>query len=89
MTSPFEAAAVEARKQIAEHVEGLKNHPSMREVIRLHEGLNALETLMQQPKTSLGDLLGLGDLSIGGSPLSRVRFDDFVGLGGIDAARGI
>ena len=87
MSSPFEAAAAEARKQIAEHVQALKEHPSMLELIRLHAGLNAIENLMQQSQTSLGELLGLGDLGGGGSPLARVKFDDFVGMKDLDAAK--
>lgn len=86
MPSPFESAAAEARRQIDEHVERLKAHPSMGELIRLHAGLNAIESLMQQPLTSLGELLGLGDLG-GGSPLSRVKFDDFVGMKDLDAGK--
>jgi hypothetical protein len=88
MSSPFEAAAAEVRRQIQEHVDALKAHPSMREILRLHPGLNAIEQLMQQEPTSLGSLLGLGDLTPGGgSPLSRVRFDDFVGLPPLEAAK--
>jgi hypothetical protein len=88
MSSPFEAAAAEARRQIQEHVDALKEHPSMREILRLHPGLNAIEQLMQQEPTSLGSLLGLSDLAPGGSsPLSRVRFDDFVGLPPLEAAK--
>ena len=87
MTSPFEAAAAEARRQIAEHAAVLKEHQSMRELVRLHAGLNAIEDLMQQPRTMLGELLGLGDLGGGASPLSRVRFDDFVGMKDLDAAK--
>lgn len=88
MSSPFETAAAEARRIAAEHAATLKNHPSMGELIRVHTGLNALEDLMQQPRTSLGDLLGLGDLTAGGgSQLSRVKFDDFVGMPALDAAK--
>ena len=43
----------------------------MIELIRLHAGLNAIEDLMQQPRTGLGELLGLGELG-GASPLGVV-----------------
>jgi len=60
----------------------------MSELIRLHAGLNAIEDLMQTPRTLLSNLLGLGDLiGNGSSPLSRVKFDDFVGLRDLDAAK--
>jgi hypothetical protein len=88
MSSPFETAAAEARRLIAEHVETVKQYQPFREVIRLHAGLNAIEDLMQQDRTSLGDLFGLGDIaSTGSTPLTRVKFDDFVGLQTLDAAK--
>jgi hypothetical protein len=86
MSSPFESAAAEARKLIAEQTAILRSHPAMIELVRLHAGLNAIEDLMQQPRTALGELLNLGDLG-GASPLSRVRFDDFVGMKDLEAAK--
>lgn len=85
-SSPFDIAIAEVRRQIAEHVATLKEHPSMKAVVQLHTGLNTLEGLQQQPLTSLGDVLGLGDLG-SVSPLSRVKFDDFVGLPALEAAK--
>jgi len=88
MSSPFETAATEARRLIAEHVAAVKEYQPFKEVLRLHAGLNGIEDLMQQERTSLGDLFGLGELTAGGgSPLARVKFDDFVGLGALDAAK--
>lgn len=86
MASPFEAAAIEARRLIAEHAETIKASEVMKELIRLHAGLNAIEGLMQQPLTALGELLGLDDMG-SGSPLARVKFDDFAGLKDLDAAK--
>ena len=88
MSSPFETAAAEARRLAAEHAATLKEHPAMKELLRVHAGLNAIEDLMQQERTSLGDLLGLGDLaSGGGSQLSRVKFDEFVATPALEAAK--
>src|SRR5438477_1300659 len=87
MTTPFDAAAQEARRMIAEHAAVIKEHPSMREILRLQPGLNAIEEMMGQPRTSLGDLLGIADIVSGGSPLSRVRFDDFIGVPALEAAK--
>lgn len=60
----------------------------MTALLRNLTGLNAIEDLMQVPRTSLGDLLGLGDLVAGGgSQLSRVKFDEFVAMPALEAAK--
>lgn len=88
MTSPFETAAAEARRLAVEFADELKQHPAMAGLLRNHAGLNAIEDLMQAPRTSLGDLLGLGDLVAGGgSQLSRVKFDEFVATPPLEAAK--
>lgn len=91
MSSPFETAAEEARRLIVEYVAQVKDYQPFKEVLRLHAGLNGIEDLMQQPRTSLGDVFGLGELTAnaGGNatPITRVRFDEFVGFGALDAAK--
>jgi hypothetical protein len=88
MSSPFETAATEARRLAEEFAAELKQHPAMSGLIRNHAGLNAIEDLMQVQRTSLGELLGLGDLAAtGGSQLSRVKFDEFVAVPALEAAK--
>jgi len=84
----FQAAADEIRRQIDEKVALIKADPVMNEVLKLHEVLNGLEKLMDQPRTSLGDLLGFATEEASRLPgPPSVRFDEFFGLAALEAAK--
>src|SRR5689334_15059796 len=89
MADPIRAAVEELRRRIDENVAQLKSHPALAEIGRLKESLNSLETLLGEPKTSLGTLLTFGIGSEGDEPeLARfIRFDEFVGIGALDASK--
>jgi hypothetical protein len=78
-------AVEELRSKIDERVATLKSDPLMREIIDLQTALNALEKLLNEPPTSLGQLMNLGAAPDDTAPL--VRFDEFVGLEPLDAAK--
>lgn len=99
MASAIEAAVEEIRSQVAGHVEALKSHEAMGSLLKAMPALNSLEDMLGQPRTSIAALFGGMDIgasgdggagsrqSTTGSAVSRVRFDEFYGVGMLDAAK--
>lgn len=85
MNEAYRNALDQARQDLAAKVAEIKSTPLMLEVLELHQMLNGLESLLKEPKTSLGSLFNLTPED--GEATIRVRFDEFVGLTSLDAAK--
>jgi hypothetical protein len=87
MSNEIINAAESLRRQAAEKVEAIKGDPRMTEVLQVLAALNALETLLQQPKTTMSALFAL---EIGESaPVTGSAFllDEFVNVTPLEAAK--
>jgi len=88
--SDMKDAVAAVRRETEEKVAALKATAEMKELINLHQSLNALEDYLKEPKTTLAELFGLGQEA----PTTKseqmapsVRFDEFFGMGSLDAAK--
>ena len=86
MNEAYRNALEQARRDLAAKISEVKSSPLMAEILELHQTLNGLESLLKETKTSLGSLFNLTDEVEGGTAV-RVRFDEFVGLSPLDAAK--
>ncbi|MBV8518154.1 MAG: hypothetical protein JO197_12200 [Acidobacteria bacterium] len=88
MSDAILAAAEELKRKIDEKVMAMKADPSMAEVLRLQQGLNALEEIVGQPKSTLAQLFGLdAPTADSGASGYSIRPDEYYGLDGLDAAK--
>jgi hypothetical protein len=94
MTETYRAAAEAMRGELKAKVEAILGDARMADVLKLHQALNGIEDLMGETRTPLGayfSIEGIGTGGPGGGPgwSSRpsVRFDEFVGLGALEAAK--
>lgn len=87
MNEAYRNALVQARNDLAVKVEEVKVSSIMTEILELHQTLNGLESLLKEPKTSLGSLFNLTPGEGETSNRARVRFDEFAGLSALDAAK--
>ena len=85
MNEAYKNALDQAHKDLADKVAEIKSSPLMAEILEIHQMLNGLESLLKEPKTSLGSLFNL--TSEGEEMSIRVRFDDFVGLSPLEAGK--
>jgi hypothetical protein len=89
MSQEIQNAADALRRQAAEKVEGIKGDPRLAEVIQVLTALNALEVLLQQPKTTLAALFA-PETGGGAGPVmmtASVAVDEFVNLSPLEAAK--
>lgn len=56
MTETLRNAQAEIREQLVNAIEVLKEYDRMQEIIKLHQGLNTLEELTGDPRTSLSEI---------------------------------
>jgi len=82
MSDPIRSAASELRRMIQDKVEVIQAMREMAEIRKWHQSLIALEDIIEEPHTSLADVFGFNKEE--GSP---VKFDEFVGLSTLDAAK--
>jgi len=89
MSDTLLAAADEIRTKIGEKVAVLKADPTLAEILRLQQGLNALEELTGGAKTTLAQLFGFDTSGVVETPVaqSSIRPDEFYGLDPLDAAK--
>ena len=85
MNEAYRNALAQARNDLAAKVEEVKSSSLMTEILELHQTLNGLESLLKEPKTSLGSIFNLTKEE--GETSTRVRFDEFYGLSALDAAK--
>jgi len=88
MSNEILSATEALRRQAAEKVEAIKGDPRMTEVIQVLTALNALETLLQQPKTTMSALftLEVGE-SAPSATAATFMLDEFVNVSPLDAAK--
>lgn len=89
MSDAILTAVDELKRKISEKVEALKADPTMAEVFRLQQGLNALEEIVGHPKSTLPQLFGL-DAPAGESAQASavaIRPDEYYGLDPLEAAK--
>lgn len=69
--------------------EQIKSDPKIAEAVKLLSGLNALEDVNGQPRTTLADILNLGAVgsTIGGRVPLATRPDEYYGLEPLEAAK--
>ena len=87
----FASAIEELKKDLLETASEIKNDPRLAQMLKTLKALNGLEELDGAPKTSLSEVLDL-DVEPQSEIKSKavqpqVRFDEFVGLRAIDAAK--
>jgi len=88
MSDAILAAAEELRRKIDEKVGVIKADPNMAEVLRLQQGLNALEEIVGQPKSTLAQLFGLdAPTAEASTSVYSIRPDEYYGLDPLDAAK--
>lgn len=82
MENPIRTSIATLRQEIDLKVEKIKADPTMAEILRLHNALNTLEDLIQEPHTNLAVIFGM-DKSAG----VHIRADEFYGLQPHEAAK--
>ena len=87
----FESAIEELKKDLLGAASEIKEDPRVTQMIKTLKALNGLEELDGVPKTALLEVLGF-DVDLQSEVISKpteppVRFDEFVGLRTIDAAK--
>lgn len=85
MNEAYRDALGQARQDLGLKVSEVKSSPLMAEILELHQMLNGLESVLKEPKTSLGALFNLTPEK--GTETVQVRFDEFVGLPSLDASK--
>lgn len=85
MNEAYRNALEQAKADLRGKIEEIKSSPLMSEILELHQALNTLESLLRESKTSLGELFNL--TSEEKSSAVKVRFDEFVGLTALEAAK--
>ena len=87
----FESAIEELKKDLLEKASEIKNDPRLAQLLKTLKTLNGLEELDGKSATSLSEVLDLDVESQSESKATavqpQVRFDEFVGLRNIDAAK--
>src|SRR5437879_3252887 len=88
MSAEIQNAADVLRSKAAEKVEEIKGDPRMVEAFQFIAGLNALEVILQQPKTTISSLFafdaGEADAT---SSTATVAIDEFVNVAPLEAAK--
>jgi hypothetical protein len=89
MSNEIESAADAIRRTLSEKVSAVKNDPVIVEVIKNLTALNALESLLGLPKTTLSGLFDLGgELSTTATTASvAIAPDEFVHIAPLEAAK--
>lgn len=85
MNEAYRNALDQAKSDLRGKIDEIKSSPLMSEILELHQALNTLEGLLKESRTSLGELFNLAPE--GNSSTVKVRFDEFVGLTALDAAK--
>jgi hypothetical protein len=85
MSAEIQNAADVLRSKASEKVEEMKGDPRMVEVIQFIAALNALEVVLQQPKTTLAALFGFSDEESKVS--AAIGLDEFVNISPLVAAK--
>jgi hypothetical protein len=83
MTDPIRAAAVELRRRIQDKVEVLRATTEMAEIRKLYQSLTTLEDVLGEPHTALVEIFGF----TADEKSAVVRFDEFIGLTALVAAK--
>jgi len=83
MDDTLRAAAQALRNELDARAAFIKDLPVMTQVLKLHSALNALEALMEEPRTTLAQLFGMENAE---AP-APIRSDEFYGLAPLDAAK--
>jgi hypothetical protein len=81
----YRNALDQAKADLRDKIDEIKSSPLMSEILELHQALNTLESLLKEPKTSLGELFNLAPEGHGSN--IKVRFDEFVGLTSLESAK--
>lgn len=88
MSNNLSAAMDLIRQDLNVISEQIKADPKITEAVKLLSGLNALEDVDGQPRTTLADILNLGSGSTAGMRSSGVtRPDEYYGLEPLEAAK--
>ena len=86
MASGYDSAIEKLKEEIETHIASLKGDPAWVQIEKLATALATIEALADQPRTSLIDLFGIGDVQVSAKS-TRVRQGEFYGLAALDAAK--